>query len=50
MHKVSTLVSEQQSAGHHQVEWNAVNMPSGVYYYIIKSGEYQDAKKMILLK
>jgi PKD repeat protein len=48
--KVETLVSEKQAAGHHQVEWNAENLPSGVYYYMIKSGDFRDVKKMILLK
>ena len=48
--KVATLVSEMQPAGYHQLEWDAAHLPSGVYYYLIKAGEYQDVKKMILLK
>jgi PKD repeat protein len=47
---VAILVNEQKMAGYHQVEWNAENLPSGVYYYVLKSGEFQDVKKMILLK
>ena len=48
--KVATLISEKQKAGNHQVEWNASGFASGIYYYRIKSGEFQDVKKMILIK
>jgi len=48
--KVVTLVSEKQKAGYHQVEWNASGFASGIYYYSIKAGEFQDVKKMILLR
>jgi hypothetical protein len=30
--EVATLVSESMSAGRHQVEWDAANQPSGVYF------------------
>jgi hypothetical protein len=48
--KVTTLVSEKQRAGHHQAEWDASGFASGIYYYRIKAGEFQDVKKMILLR
>ncbi len=48
--KIATLVTTKQPAGVHTVEWNAGNMASGVYYYQIIAGEYQDIKKMILIK
>jgi photosystem II stability/assembly factor-like uncharacterized protein len=48
--KVTTLVSKKQKAGYHQAEWNASRLSSGVYYYKIEAGEFQDVKKMILLK
>jgi predicted amidohydrolase YtcJ len=47
---VATLVNEHQQAGSHQVEWNAGHLSSGVYYYIMRAGEFQDVKKMILLR
>jgi len=34
----------------HQVELNAVNLPSGVYFYRLQSGSFVETKKMILLK
>jgi hypothetical protein len=48
--KVATLVSKRQSAGTYQVEWDAIGFASGIYYYRIKSGEFQDAKKMIFIR
>jgi len=48
--KVATLVSEKQHAGNHRVEWDASGFSSGVYYYKIEAGEFQDVKKMMLLR
>jgi beta-glucanase (GH16 family) len=48
--KVTTLVSDPQRAGHHQVEWDASGFASGVYYYQIEVGEFRDVKKMVLLR
>ena len=48
--KITTLISEKQQAGVHQVQWNAENLPSGIYYTVIKSGNSQVAQKMILSK
>jgi len=48
--KVATLVSKVQKAGHHQVEWDASGTASGVYYYQIKTGDFQAVRKMILLR
>jgi photosystem II stability/assembly factor-like uncharacterized protein len=47
---VAILVNEQQIAGHHQIEWDASGYASGVYYYRIEAGEFQDVKKMILFR
>jgi flagellar hook assembly protein FlgD len=48
--KVVTLVSEKQKAGYYQLEWDASRFASGVYFYILRAGEYRDVKKMVLLK
>jgi len=48
--KVATLVSENQKPGMYNIEWDAGNLSSGVYYYMIKVGEWQDVKKMVLIK
>jgi len=48
--KIQTLLKKKISAGNHQVELNAQDLSSGVYFYRIDAGEFQDVKKMILLK
>jgi hypothetical protein len=48
--KVATLISENKNAGYHQVEWDATSFASGVYYYRIQAGDFQDVKKMILIR
>jgi hypothetical protein len=48
--EVAALVNEQEGAGSYQVRWNASHVPSGVYFYRLRAGEYVGTKKMILLK
>ena len=48
--EVATLVNEYKPAGKYEVEWDASNYPSGVYFYQLNSGSYIGTKKMILLK
>ena len=48
--EVVTLVNEEKSAGTHNVTFNAGNLPSGLYFYTIKTGKFVSTKKMILLK
>ncbi len=48
--RIETLVHAQQQAGHHQVIWNAENAVTGIYFYRIEAGDYDETKKMVLLK
>ncbi|HBZ00720.1 MAG TPA: hypothetical protein DEO84_05285 [candidate division Zixibacteria bacterium] len=48
--KVSSLINGYQQAGYHRIGWNAASQPSGVYFYRLQSGEYQETKRMILAK
>jgi hypothetical protein len=47
---IATLVDEYKPAGKYEVEFNASTLPSGVYFYQLKAGDYASTKKMILLK
>lgn len=47
---VARLVDEQQSEGNHSVQWNAVCLPSGVYFCKMKTGEFSSIRKIMLLK
>ncbi len=48
--EVVSLVSEQKEAGYHQTTWNASNVPSGIYFYRLRVGDFTETKKMILLR
>ncbi len=48
--EVFTLVNEYKAAGSYQVKFKAGALPSGIYFYRIKSGSYSEVKKMIMLK
>lgn len=52
---IRTLSNEEQTAGNHSILWNGRNdigsmVASGTYFYQVISGEFAQAKKMILLK
>jgi hypothetical protein len=48
--EVAVLVNEQLNPGTYEVEWNADNFPSGVYYYELSAGEFRQTNKMVLVK
>lgn len=48
--EVSLLINEVKSAGNYIVGFNASNLPSGLYFYKVTSGEYVETRKMILIK
>ena len=48
--EVSTLIDEVKSPGNYTVSFNAKNIPSGIYFYELKTGNFMGVKKMILLK
>ncbi len=48
--EVATLVNEQKQAGTYSTEFNADNLPDGIYSYKITSENYSAIKKMILLR
>lgn len=48
--EIAELAVSQYNAGTHTIHFNASALASGVYYYRIKAGNFNDVKKMILLK
>jgi len=48
--KVATLVSGPQQAGPHRVVWDGGEYPSGIYFYRLKTNDFVETKKMLLLK
>ncbi len=48
--EIKTLVNETKDKGSYNVSFNASSLPSGVYFYQLRSGDYISTKKMVLLK
>ncbi len=48
--EVTTLVNEQKVSGRYEVNFNASHLASGVYIYKLQAGDYNNSKKMLLVK
>ncbi len=48
--EVATLVNKRQAPGNYTVQFDASNLPSGVYFYTLHAGDFVATKKMILMK
>lgn len=48
--EVATLLNEYKPAGEYEIEFNASDLPSGIYIYQLKSGSAVQTRKMTLLK
>jgi type IX secretion system substrate protein/beta-propeller uncharacterized protein DUF5122 len=49
-HEVESILNEQLKPGIYEVQWDAANYPSGVYYYRIETEGYIETKKMVLVR
>ncbi len=48
--EIATLVNEEKSAGNYEVNFNASELPSGIYIYKLSAGTFTQTEKMILIK
>ena len=48
--EIATLVDEEKSFGVYKITFIAGNLPSGVYFYQLKTENFVETKKMILIK
>jgi len=48
--EVGLLVQEQQSPGEYSLEWNAAQLPSGVYFYHLQAGDKKLSRACVLMK
>lgn len=46
--KIGTLVNEPMTTGSHEVEFNAADLPSGIYFCRIAAGEFRQVLKMVV--
>jgi hypothetical protein len=49
-HEAATLVNGTKQPGTYSVQWNAENIPCGVYFYRLHVGSFTETKKLLLLK
>jgi len=48
--EMDVLQNEIKQAGNYEIKYDGSKLPSGVYFYQLKSGSFVETKKMILLK
>ena len=53
--QVQELVNAPQSSGRHQVTWagrdqTGAQVANGLYFYVLRAGEFRALRKMILMK
>ena len=48
--KVTSLASGLKVAGNHTIDWNAENLPSGVYFVKLNAGGFTQTQKLMLVK
>jgi hypothetical protein len=48
--EIATLVNETLQTGSYEVTFDGSNLPSGIYFYQLRAGEFVNTKKLTLLK
>ena len=53
--EIASLVNEKQSPGEYEVpfsinQFSGYQLPSGIYFYTLRAGDYTETKKMLLIK
>jgi hypothetical protein len=48
--EIDTIVNEEKSAGEYEINFNAVSLSSGVYFYKLTAGKFVSTRKMMLIR
>jgi hypothetical protein len=48
--KIATLVDEEKAPGKYTVTFDGSRLPSGVYFYRVHAGRFNETREMVLVK
>lgn len=48
--EVAKILDENRPAGEHEIRWNAKHISSGIYFYQLQSGRFEQKRKMLVIK
>ncbi len=48
--EIKTLVNEEQNSGRYEVSFDGTNLASGIYFFILRAGDFVQSRKMLLIK
>jgi len=48
--EIKTLINESKQAGEYHIEFNGIEIPSGMYFYVLEIGNFRQTNKFLLLK
>ncbi|MBV6421311.1 MAG: hypothetical protein DAHOPDDO_02586 [Ignavibacteriaceae bacterium] len=48
--EIRSLVNEEKTPGNYQLEFNAANLPTGIYFYRLQAGSFIETRKMVMMK
>ncbi|MCB0729365.1 MAG: T9SS type A sorting domain-containing protein, partial [Ignavibacteriae bacterium] len=48
--EIKTIVNQSQKPGTYEVQFDASELSSGIYFYTLKTGSFYSTKKMLLIK
>ena len=48
--EVETILNEYRNTGYHKLHWNASDVPSGIYFVRIQSGDFSLVRKAIVVR
>jgi hypothetical protein len=48
--EIRTLIDDHYPAGLHEIAFNAENLPSGTYFYVMQAGELRQVRRLMLVK
>jgi hypothetical protein len=48
--KIETLINEPVNAGKHSLHYEARDISSGIYFYVLRASNFIQTKKMVLIR